>query len=326
MKEIAVRDDFEASLDDARAQVDHAIARVATIGDGTELAQARIALGAAAEMARLHGMASGLRRRLTRLELHIARRAGQLGVTVKGVNGATAKWYADKTDVEIEALIERHAGKSAASSIMKAETAHREYVRSIAEATQATATQSLKVADAGETLTALVEAAQEEFYDRDVIHVHDLTDYVAELVGIPTFDESVSQASAQGLRLGLWDACRKALASGELDDPRLAGLPRWITCLSMDRGDRVLYGDAAYVRVPTAKATLGQLNEYIELIERKARESLARAADLREIHDSLAEAIEGADAAEGHGHTFPAMYTVGEAATLTFRPSARRAS
>jgi hypothetical protein len=309
MTAIAMRQPL-ANADLISSQVDAALAAVATLSDRESLGTARIALDAAKEMARLHGIASELRFRLTRLELHIARRAGQLGITVKGVTATVAAYYADMTDAEIDELIATHQGKSAAASIMKSEKALTEYTAARARAAQLDTTGRLRVADAAETLTALVTAAQDEFYDRDQIHVSELTDYVAQLVGIPTFDEDVEVAGAEGLRLGLWDACRKSLASGELDDPRMEGLPRWITCLTSD-GYR---SDRDYARVPTAKATLRQLGDYIELIRRKARENIARADRLDEIRRSLMAVAEAAAVVDGDAaHN---SMTVGEAAVL----------
>lgn len=296
-------------------QVDAAIAAVADLGDRESLGTARIALDAAKEMARLHGVARDLRIRLTRLELHIARRAGQLGITVKGVTPTVAAYYADKTDAEIDALIMRHSGKSAAASIMRSEKALNEFTSARAKAARFDVTGRLEVADAGETLAAIVTAAQDEFYDRDQVGISEVADYVGELVGIPTYDEDVNVAGLEGLRLGLWDACRKALSSGELDDPRLDGLPRWITCLGPD-GHRD--GDRSYVRVPTAKASLRQLQEYIELIRRKARENLDRAERIDEIRARLMDAVEAASGVDGDasGAFFPESASVGEAAIL----------
>lgn len=305
---------FESSLADATQQVDAAIAHVDAIDERNMLAQARIALDAARELAKLNGQALSLRIRLTRLELHIARRAGQLGVTVKGVSRSVASWYANKTDVEIDALIDRHHGKQAAASIMKAEVAFGEYKKAAATAASQETIGRLKVADASETLMAIVGAAQDEFYDQDAIKVDELADYVSDLVGVKTFDESATRAAQEGLRLGLWDAVRKTLATGDLDDPRLEGLPRWITC--RDRSG--LDGDQYYMRVPTAKATIHQLGEYIDLIERKAHESAERAARLQDIRAELVGAVRAASAVDGIDGDYPDWTTIGEAAALAY--------
>lgn len=307
-----VRDEVTTALSDAGRQCDVALARVASIGDGKALAEAKIAVQAATELARLNGMTSALRIKLTRLELHIARKAGQLGVTVKGVTRPTAQWFASKTDDEIERLIERHIGKSAPASIMRAEKALTEYTASRAAATQPQSVGRLSVGDAGESLAAIVTAAQDEFYDRPAILVSELADYVGDLVGIPTYDDDAATAATEGLRLGLWDAVRRSLANGELDDPRLTGLPRWITCKGRDD----LTGDRRYnLRVPTAKATLGQLSEYAELLAEKGRQSIRRAEEVERVLTELRSAAARAGTVDGEflGEHFT---TVGDAAAL----------
>lgn len=163
---------FNSAFNLAASQVDQAIQRISAIGDRTELAHARIALDAAKEMAKLNQMSSQLRMRLTRLECHIARRAGQLGVTVKGVTAATANWFSGMTDSEIDDLISRHSGKAVAASVMRAELALSEFKKSRAHAVSSSTIERLKVADAGETLTALITAAQDDFYDRDDANPH----------------------------------------------------------------------------------------------------------------------------------------------------------
>ena len=304
-----------ADLDQALDQVEAAIARVDALGDSRSLSEARIALNAARELARLNRTSRALRARLTRLEMHIARRAGQLGVKVAGINGAVTAWYATKTDDEIDALVGRHCSKSAAASIMKAELALGQYLTARATAAQPASINRLEVADAAETLAALVTAAQDHFYGQDAVEIGEITDYVGTLVGVPSFDESAEVAGLEGLRLGLWDAVRKSLATGDLDDPRLRGLPRWITCIGReDTG-----GDSRYnVRVPTAKANLRQLEEYVDLLDRKGRESIARAERVAEILDDLRAAVRNAGAVDGESKYVIDQTSVGEAAALMF--------
>ena len=317
MTTLATRDDFDIALAEAAAQCDFALERVAQIEDERTLGEAKIAVNAAKELARLNKTASALRPKLTRLELHIARKAGQIGATVSGVTASTAKWYADKTDAEIDALIQTHHGKSAPASIMKAEIAATEYRVARARAAQPESIGRLEVGDAGESLAAIITAVQDEFYDRDSIGVEELTDYVGDLVGVPSFDDNASVAATEGLRLGLWDAVRKSLANGELDDPRLEGLPRWITCMGRDD----LAGDRRYnIRVPTAKATLRQLGEYVELLDRKGRQTLRRAEAVDAIRQQLLEAVRAAADVDGEHAMFPT--SVGEAALLMLTPPA----
>lgn len=291
-----------------------AVQHVARISDAQTLGEAKIALHAAKELAKLNGVSAQLRVSLTRLEMHIARKAGQLGVKVSGVPASVAAWLRDKSDSEIDSLIERHFGKSAPASIMKAELALREYVTTRARAAQQESIARLKVTDGAETLAALVSAAEDNFYEEDSIRVEQLTDYLGELIGVPTFDEQVEVAGLQGLRLGLWDAVRKSLASGDLDDPRLSGLPRWITCVGREGR-----GDYQYnLRVPTAKAELRQLQEYVDLLYRKSRETAERASGIADILATLRDAAQRAQSVDGHYGGD--LVTVGEAAALLLMP------
>jgi hypothetical protein len=313
-----------------RNSVAEALAFVAHLGTAEEAREAYDRVKLAKEWAKIRKVAKEMHTELLRLEIHLLRKVAQLDAlsAVPAAHRAAAKFFASKSDEQIDKLIRDYGDGGSPTRLMKrvlgddeqARARHHytsgEYVkqqRYVGDEARAEAVQE-QARNVKEGLAALLE----NYYEGDEgFSVFELAEQVCESVGID------QRSAVWGRSEGLLEVCRKAVR----DAPSLAVLgteaPRFVTCI--DRGsaydlDLEKSGKPHWVRVPFHVASLEQLDDMVALRQEQASKAAAVAESLANLRNELAARLANGERSRSIlGHA-PDV-TLGElAARIAFTP------
>lgn len=310
-------DKVSADATTIRSSITDALAFISSIGTEEQSREAYDRVQLAKEWARIRKVGREVRRDLLRLEIHLLRKVAQLGTltALPTSHRAAAKFFADKTDEQVEALLGEFAEDVTSSVTIyrrvlcnDEQTEARRLVTSgdyarpdhvyLADETRDWAVQEYS-GDLKAGLAALLEHYYDE--DEDGFSVLSLAEQVCQSVGL---DE---RSAIWGAHEGLLEVCRKAIR----DAPTVAVMgtdaPRFVTCLRRAPGLTPYW-----IRVPFHAATLEQLHDMLTLRREQAGKAAAVADSLLNLWNALDEQL-----ANGEG---PREVTLGELAARVAFP------
>lgn len=292
-------------------QIDVLVHHLAQIREAEPLADLTARMSMAREWAKIQADAEELRRRLLRLELHAFRRIGMLEVEREIFNRSTikaaaARFLGKMTFAEVDELSNTWAEKTTAAAVVKAEKNQRESVadewtgrrhaaEGFARPPQRTLAEEMLLAEVGiepdpvrhvRTIGDAVRWIVDDYASR--YGEFTVTQMADELL----LDLDLDDAYRNGVR----QVCREAVQRSSLtaDGYDGSGMPLFIMC----RSEKSVGG---YTRIPFRTATLGQLDDMIEMREEQIRSDQENLDKMRALRDRIARMGVGVDDQIGTG-------------------------
>lgn len=309
----------------SRKSISDALKAVDQITGDAEAFEVYDRIKLAREWAKIRKIAKDMHLDLLRLEIHCIRKIANLGSIkiLPQYQRACAEFYKDKTDAEIEGLLNEFGeGVSPAIVASRAQSSiaqDAEYARTI---------QGHYFADVKMPEPTELEAAVEEYVNDPKAAAASILEnyesgnpegfYMHELVETLYKELRVDERSQEwGFRKGMVEVCRQAVRTAP--DVKIAGssAPKYITCLDRTESRNYMPGTkASFVRVPFHNATIAQLSDMVDLRQEQMLDAERSWIRVRDLLKTLSEV-------EGSAPPSISKYTLGQLAAMLALPSSQ---